>query len=345
MARILVLLLIVICGLQICIVRRGTVPAEPASPAPKTSAISAATVPSSAASTHALRGLSLLLQSLRSDTRSLLDEAEREFEQTDPRARGLDLAHHYLHRRLHIPDLETLSPMREAAYRYVYERESGPSVYVRFLLDFYTHDGVGDASPAVRQLSLDFFTEERGRRIFRMVHSLYPSLEGKKVVSVGCGLGPALKFFVHAVGPKGRVTGEDIEAGCLAFIRWAAAHGVPEMRRVKTVLGRPNDICLQPSSVDVILVSDVHAAGLTDMSFSVPSERLPRVEWIQSMHRALRPNGLVVVYESAAGMGLGCSETVRLMSLGGLRERRRQVLQGGGFIIELGREDDHSGRS
>jgi ubiquinone/menaquinone biosynthesis C-methylase UbiE len=75
---------------------------------------------------------------------------------------------------------------------------------------------------------------------------------GMTVADIGTGTGYMLKFLSDAVGPTGRVFGEDIQTD---FLDRAKAKNVPN---TELILGTTTDPKLPPNSVDRALVLDVY---------------------------------------------------------------------------------------
>jgi len=103
------------------------------------------------------------------------------------------------------------------------------------------------------------------------------------VADVGAGTGLFTMLFAEAVGPAGKVLAVDIAAPFLAKIRERAkAAGRPN---VETVLGTDKDTKLPPNAVDLVFVCDTYH------HFEFPTETLA------SIHRALKPGGLLVLVD------------------------------------------------
>ncbi|HVO98579.1 MAG TPA: methyltransferase domain-containing protein [Bryobacteraceae bacterium] len=75
---------------------------------------------------------------------------------------------------------------------------------------------------------------------------------GMTVADIGTGTGYMLPFLSRAVGPGGKVFGEDIQAD---FLDRARAKKVPN---TELILGTDVDPKLPPSTVDIALVLDVY---------------------------------------------------------------------------------------
>jgi ubiquinone/menaquinone biosynthesis C-methylase UbiE len=108
---------------------------------------------------------------------------------------------------------------------------------------------------------------------------------GMTVADIGTGTGYMLKFLSDAVGPTGKVYGEDIQTD---FLDRARAKKVPN---TELILGTTTDPKLPPDSVDVALVLDVYH------HFDYPDKMLAAIRG------ALKPGAHLVVvdyYKSAS---------------------------------------------
>lgn len=75
-------------------------------------------------------------------------------------------------------------------------------------------------------------------------------LKGRTVADIGAGEGYYEPPLARAVGPRGRVVAEDIDAATVAKL----ARRVAPMRNVTALLGQPDNVALAPASVDVVLM-------------------------------------------------------------------------------------------
>ncbi len=108
---------------------------------------------------------------------------------------------------------------------------------------------------------------------------------GMTVADVGTGTGYMLPFLSRAVGPSGKVFGEDIQTD---FLERAKAK---KEGNVELILGTETDPKLPASSVDVILVLDVYH------HFDYPDKMLAAIR------SALKPGAHLVIvdfYKSAS---------------------------------------------
>lgn len=128
--------------------------------------------------------------------------------------------------------------------------------------------------------------EREGREIYDQREAIVAAarLKPKMVVAdIGAGTGLFTPYFSRAVGPKGKVLAVDIVPAFLERIRQrAAAEG---LANVQTVLCTERSVELPPNSVDLAFICDVYH------HFEYPRNSM------QSLHRALRPGGQVLLVE------------------------------------------------
>ncbi len=108
---------------------------------------------------------------------------------------------------------------------------------------------------------------------------------GMTVADIGTGTGYMLKFLSDAVGPTGKVYGEDIQTD---FLDRARAKNTPN---TELVLGTTTDPKLPPNSTDIALVLDVYH------HFDYPDKMLAAIRG------ALKPGAHLVIvdyYKSAS---------------------------------------------
>lgn len=108
---------------------------------------------------------------------------------------------------------------------------------------------------------------------------------GTTVADIGTGTGYMLKFLSDAVGPNGKVFGEDIQTD---FLDRARAKNVPN---TQLILGTTTDPRLPSNSIDIALVLDVYH------HFDFPDKMLAAI------HSALKPGAHLVIvdyYKSAS---------------------------------------------
>jgi len=112
---------------------------------------------------------------------------------------------------------------------------------------------------------------------------------GQIVADIGAGTGLLEVPIAKAVGPKGRVYAEDIEAGFFPEIRKRAADA--SVTNVETVLGQFTDPRLPVKNIDVALFHDVihHIQK--------------RAEYLDTLAGYLAPTGRIVVVDYEPGEG------------------------------------------
>ena len=106
---------------------------------------------------------------------------------------------------------------------------------------------------------------------------------GMTVADVGTGIGYMLPFLSRAVGPQGRVIGEDIFDDFLASAKLRAEN--QNLKNVTFVKGSESDPNLPEGQVDQVLVLDVYH------HFDYPDKMLAGI------HKALKPGGKLVIVE------------------------------------------------
>ncbi|HUF72577.1 MAG TPA: methyltransferase domain-containing protein [Gammaproteobacteria bacterium] len=128
--------------------------------------------------------------------------------------------------------------------------------------------------------------EIEGREVFDFREEIVASIglrEGQAVADVGAGTGLFVPLLAAAVGPEGTVYAIDIVP---EFIEHIAARAAERgLGQVEARLGAEDSIELPAGSVDVVFISDAyhHFEDYEAM--------------LQSMHRALKPGGKLVIAE------------------------------------------------
>ena len=113
---------------------------------------------------------------------------------------------------------------------------------------------------------------------------------GMSVADVGAGTGLFTWLFAARVGPSGRVYAVDLAGNFVRNIeRLARDKG---LRNVYGVLNTPRDVLLPPAAIDIAFVCDTYH------HFEYPQEML------RSLHRALRPGGMLIVIDFRREPGL-----------------------------------------
>lgn len=142
---------------------------------------------------------------------------------------------------------------------------------------------------------------------------------GMTVADVGTGVGYMLPHLSRAVGPQGKVLGEDIFDDFLAKAR--ATSQQAGLTNVEFVKGTERSANLPAGSVDLILALDSYH------HFNYPKEMLA------SFKAALKPGGRVAIVEyykreDAMGKGSKALTHIRLEDAGVIKE-----VEGEGFVL------------
>jgi len=132
---------------------------------------------------------------------------------------------------------------------------------------------------------------------------------GSRVADVGCGDGYFVLRLARRVGNEGLVYGVDVDAGELRKLRRRVRED--GFTNVEIIESRDDDALLPPASVDVVLIVNAY------------HEMRNFDAMLRSIHRALRPGGLVAIID-APGSG----------------ERDRKSHQSAHTIAELLVQDD-----
>ena len=106
---------------------------------------------------------------------------------------------------------------------------------------------------------------------------------GENVADIGAGSGYYTRRMARQVGPDGKVFAVDIQPEMLEILTNKLAQS--GITNVVPVLGTIQDPKLEPESVDVVFMADVYH------EFSHPYEMM------ESISRALKPNGRVIFVE------------------------------------------------
>ncbi len=116
------------------------------------------------------------------------------------------------------------------------------------------------------------------------------------VADIGSGPGLFTHRFAEAVGPKGKVYAVDINASVLAFVDFVAER---KQGNVETILAVKTDCGIPEASLDSAMVIQTYHAML-DLRNPADPQRYERLvkPWLESIHRALRPGGRLVVQDT-----------------------------------------------
>ena len=152
-------------------------------------------------------------------------------------------------------------------------------------------------NPSFEQ-SLRMF-EGEGREVFDRRHRIVAAVAlqpGMAVADIGAGTGLFTRLFAAAVGASGRVYAVDISPVFAHNIARIARD--ENLRGVEAILGGDRDSRLPPASIDVAFVCDTYH------HFEYPQSML------QSIHRALRSGGMLVVIDYERIPGVSSSWTL-----------------------------------
>lgn len=333
----LALLVVAVLLMQVAIWRRGAMspsPVPPPSPRPSP-AVASSHSPSRVTTMAGLLSEYLRRKAAGREEPALLRQALEGAGPTRTDLPGMRSMRVFCQRTLALSPVEPLDAMQEVAWQRMYGPSSDPAPYLEYLVRHYDRDpGVRGLPEATRELSLEFFCTARTQRLAEHIDPHCPPLMGKTVADVGCGLGTFLPHLLRAVGPRGTVWAEDIDPSGLDFIAWAGAHGIPELQRVRRVLGGMGDVRLPKGAVDVVFLNDVHAVGFCEEFYGDRPRLGQYLSWMDSLKTALAPQGRVMLLETGTEGSIGLEGTLRLFSRGGF-ESRKAVRQGSGFLIEL----------
>jgi ubiquinone/menaquinone biosynthesis C-methylase UbiE len=128
--------------------------------------------------------------------------------------------------------------------------------------------------------------EKEGRDAFDHRKEIVAALglkPGMAVADVGAGTGLFTRMFSSVVGQSGKVYAVDISAEFVAHVLKAA--GEQDMRNIVGVVCKPDSVELPPGSVDLVFICDTYH------HFEFPQKTM------QSIHRALKPRGQVVLID------------------------------------------------
>jgi predicted methyltransferase len=128
--------------------------------------------------------------------------------------------------------------------------------------------------------------EREGREVFDKRQEIVEACRikpGSAVADIGAGTGLFTRLFAAQVGPTGRVYAVDIAKNFIDHIeKTSRAQG---LKNVTGVLCKPDSAELPPESIDLAFICDTYH------HFEAPEKTL------QSIHRALRPGGELMLVE------------------------------------------------
>jgi protein-L-isoaspartate O-methyltransferase len=121
--------------------------------------------------------------------------------------------------------------------------------------------------------------DERRERTAHVIEVLQ-ARPGQVIADIGCGSGWLAEAIAERVGAEGTVYGLEIQERLVRRLRrWSGPNVVP-------VFSAPHDVCLPEACLDTAMLHDVasHVA------------RRARPRFYQSLERALKPDGRLVVF-------------------------------------------------
>lgn len=146
--------------------------------------------------------------------------------------------------------------------------------------------GINDSFRSPRVESFVERFEGESRVIFRYRRAIVEALgleTGTDVADVGAGTGLFTRLIAPKVGPEGKVYAVDIAEAFLEHIEKSSAEA--GLENVKTVLASERSSKLDAESVDLVFICDTYH------HFEFPYDTLA------SIHRALRPGGVLVIVD------------------------------------------------
>jgi len=135
--------------------------------------------------------------------------------------------------------------------------------------------------------------EREGREIFDQRGEILAAARirpGQDVADIGCGTGLFTPGLARAAGPRGKVYAVDIVPEFLRLVKQRAVEA--GLGNIRTVLGTERSVELPVRAIDLAFICDVYH------HFEYPAQSLA------SLHRALRPNGEVLVIDFKRVPGL-----------------------------------------
>ncbi len=162
--------------------------------------------------------------------------------------------------------------------------------------------------------------ERPGREVFDRRREILEATgveAGMVVADIGAGTGLFTRLFSPRVGPEGRVIAVDISRTFIDnILRTAAGQG---LHNIEGVVNTDRDVALPPDSVDLAFLCDTYH------HFEYPQTML------QSIHRALRPAGALVIIDFRRIPGYSSPWVLGHVRAG--REAVREEVEAAGFRL------------
>ena len=164
--------------------------------------------------------------------------------------------------------------------------------------------------------------ERPGREIYDKRLSIVSATEikpGMVVADIGAGTGLFTRLFSSRVGPRGRVIAVDISQAFIDnILRTSRQQG---LMNVKGIVNSPRETSLPEASIDLAFICDTYH------HFEYPHSTM------RSLHRALRPEGTLVVIDFRRVPGVS-SPWVMNHVRAGKETSAREIEQAGFELIE-----------
>ncbi len=162
--------------------------------------------------------------------------------------------------------------------------------------------------------------EVEGREVYDLRHEIIAAVGIKKrqaVADVGTGTGLFVPLLAEAVGPEGVVYAVDIVPAFIEHIQ----NRIEErgLNQVNTVLSNEKSVELPENSVDLIFTSDAY------------HHFVHYEEMLASMHRALKPDGQLIILEFDIVPGKSPQQLVE--HVGGTKEEFTRQIEDNGFRL------------
>ena len=160
---------------------------------------------------------------------------------------------------------------------------------------------------------------------------------GMMIGDIACGVGSQAAVLARAVGPTGRVYAVDIDDGVISFLQHLKKR-IPGGERIIPVKSRIDDVTLPKGSLDLALI---HGIGflIRENQSDAP---LHAYTLITSIHRALKPNGQLLIRSHLKPAVLSSTVTrcgFRLEGQFNLRRFSRAGPKGSDHLVSFRREN------